>query len=100
MYKITTYKANGEITIYETQRPPTLKEVQDLVGGFITSVPKPYYLESNKDFFVRQHNVEKVTEVWCHEEALLKAKPITNKFFEPAPWGSSLYGNVTVVEEL
>lgn len=99
MFKITTYKDNTEITIYETKDQPKLEELQKLVGGYIEQVPEEYYRQSNKDWFARQHPSE-IDAVWVNEEGMLVAEPIVNKFFTPAPWGDSLYGNVVVVEKL
>lgn len=97
-YKITTYRDNGDLWVLELIKKPTLKQLQKQVGGLIEQVPEPYYFESNQDWFKRQHP-NKIDAVWCDEEGLGKYNH-ANIFFTPAPWGDSLWGNVTVVEKI
>lgn len=98
-YKITTYTggSNPQVLVLEQKKQPSLQLLQKLVGGLIEWVPTGYYQDSNKEWFNRQH--PNVDAVWCDEEGLLKDLT-ANKFFTPAPWGDSLYGNVVVVERI
>lgn len=98
-YKITIYKATGEkVQIAEVPKTPTLAQLQEAVGGLIEQVPEPYYRETNL-WFGEQHPYE-LDAVWCNEEGLMHDEPVANKFFEPAPWGDRLYGDIAVVEKV
>lgn len=97
-HKVTIYRASGNVDIYELDKAPSLEQLQASVGGLIERVPEEYYQVANP-WFTRQHKGE-VDAVWCNEEGLLVAAPVVNPFWEAAPWGDRLVGNVTVVEKI
>lgn len=99
MYKLTVYKANGEITVRHEIKELTAKMLQSSVGGWLEPVPEDFYQVSNKLWFNMQHPNE-IVSVWCNEEAKISHENIANPFFVPASWGDSLYGDILVVEKV
>lgn len=97
-YQLTEIKANGAIAQWKQGHKPELKQLQGSVGGLIEQAPDNYKeQQAFKNLFP---NPETIDGIWCNEEALLVADPVPNLFFEPAPWGDRLYGDVLVVEKL
>lgn len=98
-YKLTTYTNDTQVRIQELDRQPSLSKLQEEVGGFIEQVPAPFYLDSNKDWFSQQHDIEKLEAVYCNEDGKFISQ-FANRYFIPAPSGDSLYGNILVVERI
>lgn len=94
IYKLTRYRTNKQIETVEQVTEPKLEQLQELVGGFIEEAPDCY---KEQGWFEVKHN-NRIDAVWCNEGALMQAEPKINPFFEQAPWGDWLYGDVLVVE--
>lgn len=94
-YQLTEIKADGSVAQWAQYHEPTLKQLQEAVGGLIERAPECYEQQTAfKNIFVEGN----VDAVWCNEEALLVSDRQPNLFFEPAPWGDRLYGDVFVVQ--
>lgn len=95
-YQLTQIKTDGTCRRWKQEKQPSLEQLQEAVGGLIEAVPEVYWEQSS----VKAITTGEVVDIWCNEEALLKAEPVPNLFFEPAWWGDRLYGDVLVVEKI
>jgi len=97
-YQLTQIKADGSAHRWVQNIKPSLKQMQEAVGGLIERAPECYETQFGIKLITNPN--AKLDAIWCNEEALLASNPVPNLFFEPAPWGDRLYGDVLVVEEI
>lgn len=95
-YKLTQIKTDGTVVGWTQAHKPKLDQLQEAVGGLIDVAPECYWEQRALKNLCRGD----IIDVWCNDEALLVDEPKPNLFFEPAPWGDRLYGDVLVVEKV
>lgn len=95
-YQLTQIKTDGTCHRWVQDKKPALDELQEAVGGLIDVAPECYWEQPA----LKNICTGEISDVWCNDEALLVDEPKPNLFFEPAPWGDRLYGDVLVVEKV
>lgn len=98
IYKITNYRANGEIQEWEQAAEPSLKQLQELVGGYIEKVPTSFYIDLG--WFGKKHPLGRLEAAYCDEDGKFKAGYGVNPHFPATPWGDALCGDVVVIDKL